>query len=383
MQPLHCKDIVCGTNNTCMKFDPIPCSIHERSFHQFMTSVYVCLFIIGGIIYVLQVNFCIPNKSWMADSNPSLWLFFAVVPGGCYAVLSGIFLGVCGTEGGTGWTVATARAFTIGFSAIVLLMYFIMAAETVSSQQGGDDDNSKAANAMSFFVWLMFIIADIMLSAINSEQTLYWVSETDLWPHLLKNKRCGNTENLYYVGWTTIMGFVSFFIICILNSVAADIDVEKASIYGQYVGATSLFFMLINVSFLGACKNNGKTIIYEYGITICIFYGFILALQLYTNMKEKKNKKITKKNQQTSDAGDTVTKKIENNTTSSSDIELSEVATGDNAVGIPATFSGCRSKRCETRTLALLINFLIFFLNGWSGYVVHSQVSALKTEQRN
>ena len=75
--------------------------------------------------------------------------------------------------------------------------------------------------------------------------------------------------------------------------------------------------------------------------------------------------------------------KIENNTTSSSDIELSEVATGDNAVGIPATFSGCRSKRCETRTLALLINFLIFFLNGWSGYVVHSQVSALKTEQRN
>ena len=82
------------------------------------------------------------------------------------------------------------------------------------------------------------------------------------------------------------------------------------------------------------------------------------------------------------DAGDTVTKKIENNTTSSSDIELSEVATGDNAVGAPDTFS-IRSKRCETRTLALLINFLIFFLNGWSGYVVHSQVSALKTKQRN
>ena len=83
------------------------------------------------------------------------------------------------------------------------------------------------------------------------------------------------------------------------------------------------------------------------------------------------------------DAGNTVTKKIENNTTSSSDIELSEVATGDNAVSVPDTFSRRSSKRCETRTLALLINFLIFFLNGWSGYVVHSQVSALKTKQRN
>jgi hypothetical protein len=367
MQPSHCKGIVCSTNNTCTVFDTIPCSVHERSFHQFMTGVYLCLFVIGGLIYILQKNVCIPNKSWMADSNPSLWLFLAVIPGGYFAVVSGIFLGVCGTDGGTGWSVAGARATTIGWS---LFLFYVYVFIWTKEYEGDDDVNSEGANKMAAFVWLMFFIADIMLSTINSQQNLFWVSETDIWPHLTSNERCGETENLYYVGWTTLMGFVSFFIICILNSVAADIDEEKASIYGKYVGSTSLLFMLINISFLGACKSNGKTIIYEYGLTICVFYGLILAFQLYTNMQVKKEQN----------------RSVIQSSKSTPDIELSGVATGDVVVSeatptpsSSASPAASGSKCCNnTRTIALLINFLIFVLNGWSGYVVHSQVYALK-----
>ena len=372
MQPMHCKDVVCGTNNTCVKFDPIPCSVHERSFHQFMTGVYVCLFVFGGLIYLLQKNVCIPNKSWMADSNPALWFFLAVIPGGFYAVISGIFLGVCGTAGGTGWSVAGARVITMSIFMFIFYFYLIMQFVKLSENEGGKDDNSKAANGMAAMVWSMFFIADVMLSVINWKQTLFWVSETDIWPHLASNKRCGETENLYYVGWTTLMGFVSFFIICILNSVAADVDAEKASIYGKYVGATSLLFMLINISFLGACKSNGKTIIYEYGITICVFYGLLLALQLYTNVQVKNAQK----------RGEAWVPKF--TTGSKKDVELSGVATGDVVIGNdgipldPSSSTASGSKFCNTRTIALLINFLIFALNGWSGYVVHSQVSALK-----
>ena len=40
IQPMHCEDVVCGKDNTCIKLDPITCSVHEHSFHQFMTAAY-------------------------------------------------------------------------------------------------------------------------------------------------------------------------------------------------------------------------------------------------------------------------------------------------------------------------------------------------------
>ena len=93
------------------------------------------------------------------------------------------------------------------------------------------------------------------------------------------------------------MGFICFFVVCVLNSVAADNESKeekerthggKSMIYGLYIGMPSIIFMIINIAFLGSCRNYGKTIIFEYGITICIFYGLIIMFQAFITQKMQK-----------------------------------------------------------------------------------------------
>ena len=128
IQPMHCEDVVCGKDNTCIKLDPITCSVHEHSFHQFMTAAYgknlqinpipglkpcytldltthttllvhysYSLFT-GGLVvvglFIFFVSKFAPCSACISDAA-SFYVFYMVVPGTVLTLLSYMCLAIC------------------------------------------------------------------------------------------------------------------------------------------------------------------------------------------------------------------------------------------------------------------------------------------------
>ena len=67
-----------------------------------------------------------------------------------------------------------------------------------------------------------------------SKQALYWAADVSIpWmEHIAANKRCSNTETLFYVFWTTISGFVGFLLVLLLtNNKSRDANHYFGNIY--------------------------------------------------------------------------------------------------------------------------------------------------------
>ena len=426
VQPEHCKDIICGANNTCLLFDPIPCPTSERYYHMFMTFVYFSVCLAGVCIYFINIKYLIPNKSTYAEVNPQFYIFWMAIPGGMFFFLSFLFQSVCGSS-----TVGLARFITMiivfTISPIVAILFCDKSFKTLVSNS--TNGTSSRANVMSLIIWFLFIGTDMMLGLVNSSQAVYMVAEVPIpwFEHIATNKRCSATETYFYVFWTTMMGFVSFAVILLLTkkfSFTPDIDKNgvmtewgKITLFGtlfsSFIGVPSILFMLINISFLAACKTKGKKIIFEYGIVIVLFYIIILSWQSYVLKKDGKFDNI-----------DTVsTLKVDNNNSSTEnvavenplEIDEGQAAQGDaNVIGMAAappppvarkgTNGGFKpemslemtdvsindgvqqgaqleveqqqQKVCMSSVLkAMLFNFVLFILNGWSTYIVHGIVN--------
>ena len=78
------------------------------------------------------------------------------------------------------------------------------------------------------------IIIFFVFLIVYSKQALYWAADVSIpWmEHIAANKRCSNTETLFYVFWTTISGFVGFLLVLLLtNNKSRDANHYFGNIY--------------------------------------------------------------------------------------------------------------------------------------------------------
>ena len=332
-QPEQCTGRVCR-NNACADMTVIPCSANETAFHLFMTALYGGIAVVGIISYLLATKI---------SHRPRI-VMFGTAPAFVHTIVSGSFLTACSVGE---YSVAEARFITQLIFGILTLAYtngfkilFI------------NDGSDSAAIFLSMGSWTMFMIADTMLSSINAWQNVYYATNEEIFPEIASNKKCGETEYLFFVLWTTIMGFVCFFTFLFVlklggpnTSVNEEQPQRRAQIkiFISFVGIPSIIFMLINISFLGACKNAGHTVIREYGITTAVFYALFVLSPLLFGRSAKAEKYSTK-----------------------------------NVVPNSSDTASYRRFALSPYQKVALFTMCSAMLNGWSGYIIYKNVQALK-----
>lgn len=328
-QPEQCTGRVCQ-NNTCADMTVIPCSANETAFHQFMTALYGGIAVVGIISYLLATKI---SKHFASI------VMLGTSPAFVHTIISGSFLTACSVGE---YSVAQARYIT-------QLVFGIFTLVLQLGNQFKEDENSGYADSvallLSMSMWFLFMLADIMLSSINSWQNVYYAVNEEIFPEIASNKKCGETEYLFFVLWTTIMGFVCFFtflFVLKLGITTAENKIE-IQIFQSFVGIPSIIFMLINISFLGACKNAGHTVIREYGITTAVFYALFVLSPLLFGRSAKAEKYSTK-----------------------------------NVVPNSSDTASYRRFALSPYQKVALFTMCSAMLNGWSGYIIYKNVQALK-----
>ena len=229
--------------------------MHEISFHQFMTAAYGGLVIVGLVIYLVQTYICVPRKMACMDDSASFYLFYMVCPGAVFALLSYMCLAIC--NGGS--TMAAGR-FVIMLLVLCspplwfwgsILFFDFDSFDCCSDRASGPmcaacRKAPESAHSLALFGLFFFLICDVTLAGTNRDQALYWAAGVSIpWmEHIAPNKRCSNTETLFYVFWTTISGFVGFLIVLLLtNNASREANHYFGNIYMLYV---SKFYFLIS-----------------------------------------------------------------------------------------------------------------------------------------
>ena len=354
-----------------MDMPVIPCTATETAFHQFMTAVYGGLFLIGILTYNMMKKFWYSHWRYLQTGPIPMGLFklnvlLLAMPGCLHLHISGIFLARCS------WGESNVQTRFVVQLIVGLLTMFAL----FSGVSTAPTHSSTIAGFLAMGAWLMVFTADIVLSKIYGWQNIYYASGEELFPSVASNKVCGATEYLFYVSWTVLMGVTCFvtFLSLLLSGKIGVVTWKASNMFATDIGFPSILFMLINISFLGACRNSGHTIMREYGITTTVFYVLFVGRAFIQSINEGRINAASQTNEQHAEVQ---LNAIETATSTGSNSEGNDLAVAAKAAADSTRSSSQGRFACTPPLKAMFYLVCLASLNGWSGYIIFKGVKAM------
>ena len=274
-----CKGI-CSRESVCVPLPPPKATVGEVQYHILMTCVYLFITIssvcLGG---------CAEKHAWRnSDRLGHMHYEFAFVAFMLF-VISGSFLLA---------TTVSDDELSMYNSRFITMMVFYIVLVTVLARCIGyrsvGNANKGGHSALFFYMWFIMGVIEILQCVIGkSHATLYALGE-DFYPFVAETRRCSQDEYFAYTGWVGIFGLLEYAFACL----AANFRAGQNHVMENFFTVLSVpgsIVWLIAVSFYGACKNNGFTVIVPFVISITACFVLFVGLNVAWIVRQHKRQR--------------------------------------------------------------------------------------------
>lgn len=139
-------------------------------------------------------------------------------------------------------------------------------------------------------LWILVVVMDCVIAKIYWDHAIYEATGHPIWnPPIPDILQCTSAEDDLYIVWSTLSGFLAliFTIVLIVEDKFYQ-NQELGNGVSWCTGACMIAFLL-SVSFMGACRQSGRTQFEAYGYSVLSIMGVYVFIMLYHHYLQKKN----------------------------------------------------------------------------------------------